>query len=219
MYKTMKPYIEQTIADLNQLISKLTQTRDDLQTVFAAQEAEQIETPPASAREEPVAPPPKKLKRAPKCTTREMVEEMAAKLHPPITARAIADKTGCKMSMAANVITKWAAKKWLRKVGYGAYEKTEQFPGAAASTKTPAPTKPVAAKPAEDTSELREGSIEREIYFAAKHAPKEFTAASLSVSTNRTADAVALAIMRLEKSGWIKKAGVEDGEPYYKIAK
>ncbi|HEX3889446.1 MAG TPA: hypothetical protein VHX90_01230, partial [Verrucomicrobiae bacterium] len=180
-------------------------------------------------RKTAAAPQPVAVKRnakvAPKLESKELLVQMIGKLKQPFSSADIIAATGVEYKKASNILTQWKGKGWLKKVSYGAYERTDSFGG----DSTPAEVEPVVeshsaplrtqAQPAASSGNEIQGEMERAVYYAGKRAPEIFTAESLAVSTGHSADACGLTLAKLERKGFVKNCGKEDGMTTYKIAK
>lgn len=72
--------------------------------------------------------------------------------------------------------------------------------------------KAAAAAPAPDVSahDLPAGSMIRKVYFEALKAPQSFTAESLSVALGNSIDATGIALVQLERKGYVTSSKVDD---------
>jgi len=167
-------------------------------------------------------------RRAPKATTAELLDQIGSKLKQPFSTDDLMAKTGIDRKKAANTITKWIGKEWVVKVSRGAYERTDAFGGSEAPgsepaepdeeqpSAPPAPARPAASTAAVSTHDLVEGSLERKVYFEARKSPELFTAGALGIALGCSRDAISITLVKLERKGFVKQAGEEDGERLYK---
>lgn len=233
----MKPHIEQTIIDLD---ADIAQLEDLKRFLMARYGGGQDHTAPA-VKPEPEPPliaetakhvphKNKTAKRAPTCTTSELLDAAVAKLPEPFCASHIQKATGCDYGKAGGTIIRLKARGWIKRAGTtkgAGFKRTARFamknvfPAEEnrniAKAEMPTKQEPSYFKPVSPDGPTE--TLESQIYYAAKRAPEEFTAASLAVETQRTRDTLTLTLLKLERGGWVKRVGEEDGELVYKVAK
>ncbi len=134
----MKECIEQTIGEVDGKIAALTALRENL----VAQFGEERGTTPAAALDRAF----KKMRRQPagEKAPRRTPEEMLAigrGLPSPVTVDDLEKATGMTRAGAGSQIVRWTRLGYLKRLGYGKYERTAKFPkgeaaAAAAEVKT-----------------------------------------------------------------------------------
>lgn len=227
----MKVCVEQTIEELDIQIKRLSDLRFGLMAAFAPAETElTTDAKVMLGLERPAPEPPVKIPldralkpvgkkgRKVKQTDPKTLERIAIirKLPEPFTPEQVATATRHDKKLCGVMLCNWASKGWLKRVGPGRYERKAKFPGAAEKApqengqgrQPSAPAEPARKIPVELV--LREGSLEQAIYFAAKHAPSEFTATSLGLELQRSKETMLLVLNKLERAGYVKRAGEDD---------
>lgn len=144
----MQTHITQTIETLSQQIDALTRTRNSLLEIFGP-----LPEPVLCSAPGTVAPPTTKpgangktsnqkstATKAPRrCDAGARNTAIAASLSEPITSITLAKALGLTRNGGCSQIRRWESAGWLKRVGFGQYQRTAKFLAAKSENPNPPP--------------------------------------------------------------------------------